>query len=236
LLFDKLAVNLCDKIIPISTALNSYILKLKCTAHTLIIPPICDFEYFESIEPEITDKKYFVFCASISYEDVFLFIIESFLKIKHQEEVTLHLVINGEVTNKTVKQLLAANKERIFVFSQLEYKNLISKYKGSLAQLIPLRNSYQDCARFPQKICEFLASRRPIVTTGFGEINHYFIDNLNAIVATDYEINCYSKKLEWVLNNPEKLQTIANNSYIFGCNHFDIHSYSPKIDKFLNAG
>ena len=234
-LFDKFAVFLCDKIIPISTTLNRHILTLKRTAHTLIIPPICDFKYFDSIKPEVSDRKYFVFCASTSYEEVFLFIIKSFLKINKSSEITLHLVINGDITNQTIKQLLEANKEIIFVFSKLEYKKLIAKYKGSVAQLIPLRNSIQDCARFPQKICEFLASNRPIITTGFGEINHYFMDNINAIVATDYEINSYSKKMEWVLNNPNKLQTIANNSYIFGLNHFDTYSYSSKIELFLSA-
>ena len=235
LLFDKFAVFLCDKIIPISTTLNSHILTLKHTAHTLIIPPICDFKYFDTIKPEINDRRYFVFCASVSYEEVFLFIIKSFLKLSKSKEINLHLVINGKITNQTVNQLLEENNERIFVFSHLEYKKLIAKYKGSLAQLIPMRNSLQDCARFPQKICEFIASNRPIITTGFGEINHYFMDNLNAIVATDYEINSYSKKMEWVLNNPDKLQTIANNSYIFGCNNFDIFSYSSKIEIFLSA-
>jgi glycosyltransferase involved in cell wall biosynthesis len=234
LLFDRFAVFFCDKIIPISTSLNSYILSLKHTADTLIIPPICDFQYFDSIEPEISDKRYFVFCASISYEDVFLFIIESFLKLNDSKEINLHLVINGELTNPTVKKLLETNNERIFVFSNMDYKKLIAKYKGSLAQLIPLRNSLQDGARFPQKICEFLAAHRPIVTTAFGEINHYFINNLNAIIAMDYKINTYSQKMEWVLNNPDKLEAIAHNSYVIGCSHFNIQSYSSKIEKFLS--
>ena len=232
-LVDKFAVFLYDKIIPISTTINSYILTLKHSAHTLIVPPICDFKYFDSIKPEITGNRYFVFCASVSYQDVFLFIIESFLKLKNPQGINLHLVINGKITNNSVNQLLKANAERILVFSQLEYKELIAKYKGSLAQLIPLRNSLQDSARFPQKICEFLASNRPIITTGFGEINLYFIDNLNAIIAKDYEINNYSEKMEWVLNNPDKLQTIADNSYLTGCIHFDIQCYSTKIQEFL---
>lgn len=234
-LFDKYAVSLFDKIIPISTTLNNYVLTLKQTANTLIIPPICDFKYFDSIKPETTDKRYFVFCASVSYQDVFLFIVQCFLKLGNIEEVNLHLVINGELTDPTIKQLLEANKKSIFVFSNLEYNQLIAKYKGSLAQLIPLRNSLQDSARFPQKICEFIASRRPIVTTGFGEINHYFIDNQNAVVATDYQIENYSNKMKWVLNNPNRLEAIANNSYLLGCNHFDSQGYSSKIEKFLTA-
>ena len=54
-------------------------------------------------------------------------------------------------------------------------------------------------------------------------------------IAADYEINSYSKKMEWALCNPDKLQTIANNSYLVGCNHFDIQGYSSKIEKFLTV-
>lgn len=232
-LFDRFSVFLCDRIIPISQTLNNHILRRKQTAKTFIIPPICDFKYFESIKPEINDKKYFVFCASKSYDEVFLFIIESFLKFKNGHEVNLHLVVNGEINNKKVNQLLEENKDTIFVFTHLEYQKLIAKYKGSLAQLIPLRNTIQDSARFPQKICEFIASNRPIITTGFGEINHYFTDKLNALVAAEYEVNSFSKEMEWVLNNPEKLQTITTNSYILGAKHFDTMGYGPKIESFL---
>lgn len=234
LLFDRWAVHLCDKIIPISTTLNNHILSLQPTAQTLIIPPICDFKYFETINPEQSDTRYFVFCASKSYDEVFLFIIECFLQLSHLYEINLHLVINGEILNQKVKQLLDLHKDRIFVFSNLEYKQLISKYKGSLAQLIPLRNTIQDSARFPQKICEFLASNRPIITTGIGEINHYFTDQLNAIVADDFEISNYSDKMEWALTNPDQLQRITNTSYILGYTHFDIQSYASKIQNFLS--
>jgi len=233
LLFDKYAVFLCDRIIPISTSLNSHILNLKPNADTLIIPPICDFEYFDSIKPEVAARNYFVFCASISYEEVILFIIKSFLKINGHSEITLHLAISGEINDPTVLQLIDENKNRIFIFSKLEYEKLIAKFKGSLAQLIPLRNTIQDCARFPQKICEFSASRRPIITTGFGEINQYFTDNISALIADDYEINSFSKKMEWAINNQEKLQTIATNSYKIGYSDFNIQSYSSKIDSFI---
>jgi glycosyltransferase involved in cell wall biosynthesis len=232
-LFDRFSVFLCDRIIPISRTLNNHILRRKQTAKTFIIPPICDFKYFETIKPEINDKRYFVFCASKSYDEVFLFIIESFLKFRNGHQVNLHLIVNGEINNKKVNQLLEENKDKIYIFSHLEYQTLIAKYKGSLAQLIPLRNTIQDSARFPQKICEFIASNRPIITTGFGEINHYFTDKLNAIVAAEYEVNCFSKEMEWVINNPEKLQTITNNSYIFGSKHFDTMGYGPKIESFL---
>lgn len=233
-LFDNVAIYLCDKIIPISTILNNYVLSLKPRAKTLIIPPICDFKYFASIEPEITDQKYFVFCSSITYEEVILFVINSFLQMK-TKDVALHLVINGKIENDEINQLLENNKDRIHLFSNLKYETLIAKYKGALAELIPLRNTMQDCARFPQKICEFLASNRPLITTSYGEINNYFTDKTNAIISPEFEVKSFSAQLDWAIEHQNELKSISEQSYITGNKHFDIKSYSLKLDDFLRT-
>lgn len=234
-LFDKYAILWCDKIIPISSTLNNHILKLKPNAHTLVIPPICDFNYFASISPEVSNEKYFIFCSSVSYDEVILFVIKSFLKTKLKDDITLHLVINGKIENVTINQLLSENQNKIFLFSNLSYENLIAKYKGSIAELIPLRNTVQDIARFPQKICEFLASNRPIITTPYGDISNYFIDNYNAVIANKYDIDCFSSRLEWALTHPFELELISKNSYDTGLEHFNISSYSSKINEYLSG-
>jgi glycosyltransferase involved in cell wall biosynthesis len=234
-LFDHYAVYLCDRILPISSFINNHTLELKPKASTLVIPPICDFEYFDFFEPELSDKKYFVFCGSAGYVGIIQFIIESFLMIQEKNEINLQLVINGKITNQTILQLIEANKDRILIFSGLEYNVLIAKYKGSLAQLIPLRDTIQDCARFPQKICEYLASGRPIVTTNFGEIPHYFIDGKEAVISDEFNTTSFSKKLEWVLENQEKVKVISENSYALGLNLFNTKSYTSRFEKFLEV-
>lgn len=234
-LFDHYAVYLCDRILPISSFINNHTLELKPKAVTLVVPPICNFDYFNIIEPEVADKKYFVFCGSAGYEKVLLFIIESFLMIHKKYEINLQLVVNGKITNLAILQLIEANKDRILIYSGIEYNTLIAKYKGSLAQLIPLRNTIQDCARFPQKICEYLASRRPIVTTNFGEIPHYFIDSKDAVISDKFDTNSFSKKLEWVLENQEEIKVISENSYSLGLNLFNTKSYISRFEKFLEV-
>lgn len=232
LLFDKIAILLVDRIIPISTTLNNYVLSVKPTAKTFIIPPICDFDFFASVIPENSNQKYFVFCSSISYEEVILFVIQSFLKINHKE-VNLHLVINGKIENERINQILEENADRISLFYNLKYEDLIAKYKGSFAALIPLRNTMQDCARFPQKICEFLASNRPIITTSYGEINNYFQDKINAIISKEFEIDSFSKNLDWAIDHQHELKRISEESFNTGYKYFNIKSYSTIMEDFL---
>lgn len=233
LLFDKVAVLLCDVIIPISTTLDDYVRSINPGAKTLIIPPICDFKYFASVKTELSDKKYFIFCSSNTYEEVILFVIQSYLKLNNNEHVDLHLVINGKIENQTINNLILENNKKIFLFSNLSYEKLIAKYKASLAALVPLRNTVQDCARFPQKICEFLASNRPIITTPYGEINNYFTSKKDAIIANEYDIQSYSDEMEWALANGEELMNISRDSYFIGMQYFNIESYSSKINNIL---
>lgn len=232
LLFDKIAILLVDRIIPISTTLNNYVLSVKPMAKTFIIPPICDFDFFASIIPENSNQKYFVFCSSISYEEVILFVIQSFLKINHKE-VNLHLVINGKIENERINQILEENADRISLFYNLKYEDLIAKYKGSFAALIPLRNTMQDCARFPQKICEFLASNRPIITTSYGEINNYFQHKINAIISKEFEVDSFSENLDWAIDHQHELKRISEESFNTGYKYFNIKSYSTTIEDFL---
>lgn len=233
--FDNYAFFLCNKVIPISTFLNNRILKIRPDIKTIIIPPICDFIFFDSIIPESTESKYLVYCGSANYDEVILFTIESYLKIIDRSNIDLHLIINGRITNPKILELIESNKNRILIFSRLSYKRLIAKYKGSLAQLIPLRDTVQDYARFPQKICEYLASGRPIVTTNFGEIPNYFEDGKNAIVASGFDTDTYSQKLLWVINNPNKLDCISENSYSTGVRLFNTNSYNLKLEKFIET-
>lgn len=231
--FDKYAFFLCNKIIPISTFLNNRISKIRPNIKTIIIPPICDFAFFDSIIPESTENRYLVYCGSANYDEVILFIIESYLKITDKNNIDLHLIINGRITNPKIIELIESNKNKILIFSRLSYELLIAKYKGSLAQLIPLRATVQDYARFPQKICEYLASGRPIVTTNLGEIPNYFEDGRNAIVASGFDTDTYSQKLQWIINNPNKLESISENSYATGLNLFNTNSYNLKLEKFI---
>lgn len=232
-LFDKYSVYLCQRVIPISNYINSRVKEIRPSLITLIIPPICDFEYFNLIKPQTIENRYFVFCGSAGYSEVIQFILDSFLNITNLNKFELHLIINGDIVNQSIKKQIEDNKDSIKVFSKLKYDELISKYKGSMAQLIPIRDSIQDCARFPQKICEYLASNRPILTTNYGEIPNYFTDGQNAIIASKFEVACYSQKLDWAINNIEAIDAISNNSYSLGIKFFDIHSYRNQINEFL---
>lgn len=232
-LYDNYVMFLFDKYVPISHFLDKHLKQSNSAISSLIIPPICDFDYFKNNNlSNLLDETYFLYCGSTAYNDVILFIIESFEKMEQNESVKLYLVLNGIISD-TIRALLEQKKERIKVFSNLEYNDLIGLYKNSLALLIPLRDSPQDEARFPQKISEYIASEKVIISTNYGEVRYYFKDNYNAIIAEDYDTDMYSKKMKWVFVNRLSLGELENKAYATGKKHFDIEGYRETIKDFL---
>jgi glycosyltransferase involved in cell wall biosynthesis len=232
-LYDNYVMFLFDRYLPISRFLDEYLKEKNVNVNTLIIPPICDFGQFKSLKchNNIADS-YFLYCGSSAYTEVILFIIEAFEKIKTDNSVKLYLVLNGPISVQ-IKELLERNFGRIKLFSKLDYNELICLYKNSIALLIPLRNTKQDEARFPQKICEYLASGKIVISTNFGEVRWYFKDMENSLIANDYDVTAYSEKMDWVFLNSQNLKAIEERAYKTGKDFFDINAYRKSIKLFL---
>jgi glycosyltransferase involved in cell wall biosynthesis len=232
ILFDRFAPSLFDRIIPISKYLNDLVKDKNPKAKTIIIPPICDFEYFKSISSiNLINEKYFVYCASTAYEEVIKFVIMAFKKLE-SKDVKLVLILNGNISQDLIKAIENSH-DKIRLYTKLEYNELISIYKNALALLVPLRNNKQDAARFPQKISEYLASEKIFISTKVGEVHFYFQDKVNAVLAEEYNIDQFSEKMDWVTTHIEDLYKIEKKAYQTGNEFFNLNSYIPKLNEFL---
>jgi glycosyltransferase involved in cell wall biosynthesis len=179
--------------------------------------------------------NYFLYVGTAAYLEAIDFITRSF-DMSRQDSYFLHLVVNGSPAQmKIVEDLIGQmkKKDKVRLFSNLKYSHLIHKYIHARALLIPLTESIQDKARFPQKISEYLASGNPIITTNFGEVPFYFQDQKNALVATHYDVKEYAEKLDFIVNNPEASMHIGKNGKDTGLKFFDFNSYGAEIKKMI---
>ena len=228
-LFDKYLTFLSDGVIPISNFLVDK-LRERSDIDYIKIPPLVDFSLFNSTK--MMSEKYFLYVGSVGYYDVIELIIQSFEQIKN-DDFKLYLVLSGNINSISDRISKSIKKKTIRVFSNLEYEELIDLYCNAKALLIPLRDNIQDKARFPQKISEYLASKKPVITTGFGEILFYFKDKENAIIAKKDNKEEFSKAMKFVIDNPKKATNIGLKGYITGLKYFDKKNYSYQINNFL---
>ena len=92
----------------------------------------------------------------------------------------------------------------------------------------------RDKARFPHKICEYVAAKGLVVNTNLGEMPYVFKDGENALVANGYDINTFSEKLDMLATGHDFIP-IRNNCHQMGLELFDIHAYLTPMKAFLDS-
>lgn len=237
-IYHKLNAYLCDnwgaKFWDASICISNYLEEnaklVSRNIYTIKVTPICDFTFFESIAAKKVDKPYLLFCGSAAYFEVIQLIINSYRTSTVSYKASLKLVLSGK-ENKLRK--IREQYPDLEILSNLDYKELIAYYKGAVGLFIPLRDTLEDIARFPNKICEYLASHGLIITTQIGEVPYYFNDKESAVIATAFDVESLSKSLDWIVDNADIIGYIKEKAYQTGLSHFDIKANEIRLEEFL---
>lgn len=230
-LCDFHGAKLWDACIVISNFLKDKALMVNPKLPVIKVTPIGDFNLFESNKKNIDiEDEYIMFCGHAVYYDVVKLIIDSFRASQIRQTKKLLLVLGG--SQSQVQRVKEYGKECI-IKSKLPYDELIAFYKHAFALMIPLRNTIEDTARFPNKICEYTAAHGLIITTANGEMNYYFKNGDNAIVAEECSVPAIAQRLNEIEYGKYDLDKIRDNSYKTGIENFSIEAYREKIYNFL---
>ena len=238
-LIDRYIGTFCDGIIAISDYLFDHIKKQESGIPVIKIPANSDFSKINSI-PALRSGAYLMYCGTIHYEEVIEFIISLFVKLRENCKYngSLLLVISGDHEQNWNKLRSFINtlsfQQDIIIKSNIQHNELVSTYKGADILIIPLRDTIQDIARFPHKIGEYTAAKRPILSTNLGEMKNYFIDGVSAVLADSYSLEAYYEKLSVVLSFRQLLDEIGLNGYTIGKNNFDYKAQGKMINKFID--
>lgn len=219
-----------DGAICISDYLETHVVTNFSKVKTIKIIPLCDFDFFANIKEIEGIPPYLLFCGSSAYSEIIEFIIHSYQKSKISISHKLILVLSGSEEKLEYFRNIDPN---ILLYSNLKYEVLVSYYKSASALLIPLRPNIEDIARFPNKICEYLASRGLIITTANGEILNYFNDEKDSLIAKSYSVDDYSGKLDWLDDNKDLIPILKEKAYSLGKEYFNSNSYDTEIIAFF---
>jgi glycosyltransferase involved in cell wall biosynthesis len=224
-----------DGIFPISEFLINHISTRGFKGSYLKIPPLVDYNKFSGFQKNNQLKKYFLYAGDLIYTESITLILNAFENIKN-DDFDLYLVLKGskfDMINMKEKISNHSKKKNIKIFTNLEYKNLLELFSGAKALLIPLNNRIQDVARFPHKIAEYTATGNPIISTNYGEIQHYFEDGVNALIAKKDDALEFSEKMNFVCDYPAMAKKIGLEGYKTGLMYFDSNNYGSSIKHFV---
>ena len=241
-LYHKINGYLCDQfgyiffdgIITISNFIENHVKRISPNTKTIKIPPICNFNFFDSIKKKDYDEPYILYCGSAGYIDVIRLIINSYTNsVEAKLKYKLKLIVNGNEAQK-LNILSYTKNKNIYVEFGFSYIELAKQFVNASALLIPIRNTIQDIARFPNKISEYSASRGVIITTPFGEIPYYFTDKKNALMAQEFSEGALREQLDFLCSMSfEEIDTLKNEAYQTGLKYFNIDAYAKKLNCFI---
>ncbi len=236
--FDTFAPFLSAGSIVISDYIASQISNQTSKEKVMLIPVLSDFNRVISI-PKLYNQseKYILYCGGIGYIEVIELVLESFVACQNQIDQHLYLIVHGSENqiNKLKSNIASLSVyNRIHVFTALTYESLIQLYKSADLLLVPLRDNQQDGARYPQKIAEYSACARPIISNQIGQVAVDFKHLENIYFAEDFSADSLTKAIVDVLKNSDLSNKIANNAFLKGQQFFDCYIYSEPMRIFLN--
>jgi glycosyltransferase involved in cell wall biosynthesis len=109
---------------------------------------------------------------------------------------------------------------------------MVKKYLSECKILVITRPStIQTKAGFPTKLGEYFAIRKPILLTKFGDIERYFEDAVDIILAECGNPESIAKQIKWMIKNSEALNVILESGYFKARNLLE---YKRSVKRILS--
>lgn len=237
-MFDYTFGYFLDGILPISEYLESKAARFG--KKQLRLPVLAEYSMLPDSPPSGRPHGYFLYCAHAGYLRVILVLLDALVKYAATgREESLMLILSGKAEQldcvRSEIELRQLNS-RVEVRTKVPFKELHELYQQALALLIPLDpDSIQDQARFSQKIAEYLAAARPIITTNVGEIPYYFTDCEDAVIASAHSSAGYAEAMLRVAADLEVASNIGCKGRALGERAFDYRYHCLNLKNYFET-
>ena len=229
--------KLSDKLIVFSTFLKKeYIIKGYNPDNILIQPNLTDLnEWHISNQP----TEYTLGYAGIpSKKDGVSDLITSINLLKEKRVIVNALIIGDSWGNESYITELKALCVKLNISNQISFTGLVSRQAVknylSKCQILTLTrpNTKQTQAGFPTKLGEYLACKKVVLATKFGDIEEYFTDKKDIVLAEPGNPTSIAENILWILNNNEETNKIAKKGFETAAEVLD---YRKGVKKIMNS-
>jgi glycosyltransferase involved in cell wall biosynthesis len=207
----------------------------RLTIHRL--PSVVDFDHFcapvAPPQPGETHMPNFVWCGSIDgwMTDIkFMLAALAHARLTHACQLTLvggYSEANAAIIKKEAAALgLVVTEPRdsgvaygdlsdgdVRLTGWVDLETLQACFRNAAALLLPLFDNERSRTRMPNKLPEYLASRKPVITSKVGDLQDFLVDGVNASIAKPGDSVDFARKMTALLTDPE----LATRIGIAGC-------------------
>jgi glycosyltransferase involved in cell wall biosynthesis len=207
-----------DKLIVFSYYLRDEYIKMGYTESNIIIQPnLTDFDFWKSADGEI---KYHLGYSGAPYLKDGLYDLFKAISILARQNINVTLLVIGDaIFGKSLIPALRVECARLGISGKVTFTGLVdsAKVKQYLSECkmlaITRPSTIQTKAGFPTKLGEYCASGRPILATNFGDMDKYFTDGHDIVMAECGNPESIARKISWMLENTDQLNLITKRGY-----------------------
>jgi len=202
------------------------------------LPAIVDAQLFATASPIIdrSDQPVpnFVYCGTWLTDARFLIRALALIKPSgHRCRLTIVGIDQSEPVLGYAKEK-GLSPEDIVVRSCVDRRTLGARfYKIATALLSPLSDDDRSITRFPNKICEYLASGRPVVSCRIGDLTNFLTDNVNAYLGKPGDERDFADKMIAILEDPNRAEQIGAAGQQVCLAHLDYRAHVSGLTKFF---
>jgi glycosyltransferase involved in cell wall biosynthesis len=238
----KLETKLCDGMFCISDYLIDFYKERGFDQRKLfLVPSTVDTERFNTTSDSMFSFEYILYCGSLTIlKDGVNILIKCFASISEKyPEINLVLIGKGDSVEDEImiKDLVVKlNLDKRVIFLGQMSRTLIPPYlKNAKVLALARPESIVANAGFPSKLTEYLATGNPVVVTKVGEIPAYLKDNETAFLAEPGNIDSFTDKLVFVLNNYEFAQEVGRKGKELTLTTFNYSFQSRRMLTFIDS-
>jgi len=228
-----------DKLIVFSHFLKDEFLKLGYNEADIIIQPnLTDFDYWETNNEEI---KYTLGYSGTPSNRDGLHDLFTAIKLLQDESFPVSLIVIGDaVFGDSLIPNLKIECQKLNILDQVTFTGLVDssmvkKYLSECKILAITRPStIQTKAGFPTKLGEYFATGKQILATSFGDIERYFEDGNDIILAECGNPESIAQRIKWMIQNNDTLKMISERGYIKARNLLEYEKSVNRIIQLIN--
>jgi glycosyltransferase involved in cell wall biosynthesis len=228
-----------DKLIVFSFFLKEEYIKMGFDEHKIIVQPnLTDFSFWLSENAKI---KYTLGYSGAPYLKDGLLDLFNAVSFLQNEGINVTLLVIGDATfGKSLIPGLMNECRKLNISDKVTFTGLVdsSMVKEHLLECrfltITRPSTVQTKAGFPTKLGEYFATKRPILSTNFGDIERYFENGVDLVIAETGNPESIAIKIKWMLQNSEALELISRTGYSKAKGLLDYPVAIKRIIDFVN--
>jgi glycosyltransferase involved in cell wall biosynthesis len=207
------------------------------------LPSIVDTNRFlvsKSERRETGDKvEQFVWCGAVNgwVRDA-LFLVRAFSLVKLQA-YRCRLVLIGRCDQRTRTAIQdharqnGISPDDVLLTGYVDHQTLAQYLRGAAALLLPLWNNSKSRTRMPNKLPEYLASGRPVIAGGVGDLLECLVHGTNAYLAEPGDEAEFAECMIAVLRDPAAGDRIGRAGQQTGTTQYDYRAHSSSLAEFF---